>query len=201
MSVHVAPQTNWIRSLSYFELHRVSSSCSLWILSAIDLRSLLKKGCVMCCTTPATRTRPTGPSSPPRPAPGQAQKGPSQEWSRAPNLDCAKVCTCLHRVKMVYYKRPSVVNKNNQKHQLTSLCARFATKLTLAVTELLPPQPSTSTSTKWLQPPQHSQSPCQYLEKKFRLGKRVSSMLPSGQGTSSTRARPTRSSTTSSRFF
>ena len=109
--------------------------CSLWILSAIDLRSLLKKGCVMCCTAPATRTRPTGPSSPPRPAPGQAQKGPSQEWSRAPNLDCAKVCTCLHRVKMVYYKRPSVVNINNQKHQLTSLCARFATKLTLAVTE------------------------------------------------------------------
>ena len=109
--------------------------CSLWILSAIDLRSLLKKGCVMCCTAPATRTRPTGPSSPPRPAPGQAQKGPSQEWCRAPNLDCAKVCTCLHRVKMVYYKRPSVVNINNQKHQLTSLCARFATKLTLAVTE------------------------------------------------------------------
>ena len=89
----------------------------------------------MCCTAPATRTRPTGPSSPPRPAPGQAQKGPSQEWSRAPNLDCAKVCTCLHRVKMVYYKRPSVVNKNIQKHQLTSLCARFATKLTLAVTK------------------------------------------------------------------
>ena len=101
--------------------------CSLWILSAIDLRSLLKKGCVMCCTAPATRTRPTGPSSPPRPAPGQAQKGPSQEWSRAPNLDCAKVCTCLQRVKLIYYKRPSVVNKNIQKHQLTSLCARFAT--------------------------------------------------------------------------
>ena len=32
MSVHVVPQTNWIRSLGYFELHRVSPS-----LFAVDL--------------------------------------------------------------------------------------------------------------------------------------------------------------------